>query len=60
MDEFVDGEYDFLGLKNWFSVTDSHNRSFSVYDNSGRMQISLIVSKEKMNTETPLWKYLAV
>lgn len=57
MDEFVDGEYDFLELKNWFSVTDSRNRGFSVYDNSGRMQISLIVSKERINPQTPLCEY---
>lgn len=57
MDEFLDGDYEFLELKNWFSVTDSHNRSFSVYDNSGRMQISLIISKERMNVNAPLCSY---
>lgn len=45
MDEFVDEDYDYLELQNWFGVIDSKNREFTVYDNSGRMQISLIVSK---------------
>lgn len=26
MDEFVDGDYEYLELKNWFSVIDSRNR----------------------------------
>lgn len=57
MDEFVDGEYDFLELKNWFGVTDSHDRGFSVYDNTGRMQISLIVAKDRYNEQAPLFEY---
>ena len=46
MDEFVDEDYDLLELKNWFGVCDSKNRPFSMFDNAGRMQVSLIVSKE--------------
>ena len=57
MDEFVDGKYEFLELKNWFGVTDSHDRGFSVYDNTGRMQISLIVAKDRYNKQVPLFEY---
>lgn len=32
MDEFVDGEYEYLELKNWFSVIDFQSRRYSVYE----------------------------
>lgn len=57
MDEFVDGDYEFMELKNWFGVIDSHDRGFSVYDNTGRMQVSLIVAKDRLNNEVPLCEH---
>lgn len=57
MDEFVDGDYEYLELKNWFSVIDSRNRGYSVYDNTGRMQVSLIVSEKRLDREKPLCAY---
>lgn len=57
MDEFVDGNYDYLELQNWLGAIDSHDRGFSVYDNSGRMRISLIIAKERFNDSAPLCNY---
>ena len=56
MDEFVDGDYDVLELKNWMTVHKSKNVRFSVYDNSDRFRISLIISKER-DMNKPLCEY---
>ena len=47
MDEFEDGDYDYLELQHWFWVKDLKNREFSFTDNSGRFYVSLMVSKSR-------------
>lgn len=48
MDKFEDGDYDYLELKDWFTVRKSHNTEFSLYDNSGRLGVSLMVSTKPL------------
>ena len=57
MDEFVDGDFDFLELKNWFNVVDTKKHVFSAYDNSGQMRVSLIVAKKRLNPQAPLCEH---
>ena len=47
MDEFEDGDYEFLELQDWFWVRDLRDRMYSVFDNTGRFNISLMVSKKR-------------
>lgn len=56
MDEFEDGDYDFLEMQHWFWVKDSKERDFSFTDNAGRFYISLMVSKVR-NRNKALCKY---
>lgn len=51
MDEFEDGEYEYLELSNWFWVKDSINRHWVINDNTGIYDVSLMVAKvtEKKN-----------
>ena len=46
MDEFEDGDYDYLELSKWFWVKDSIDRHWVMDDNTGIYDVSLMVSKE--------------
>ena len=48
MDEFDGGDFDYLELNDWLSVADSYARQYSVYDNSGRLNISLMISQKSI------------
>ena len=52
MDEFEDGDYEYLELKHWFWVKDLKDRKWSFDDNTGIYYVSLMVAKknEKKNT----------
>ncbi len=52
MDEFEFGDYDYLELKGWFCARKSSASSFSVYDNSNRFEISLMISKTRDKTKS--------
>lgn len=47
MDEFENGEYDYLELKDWFWVKDLENRRMKFDDNTGTLSISLLVVKNR-------------
>lgn len=48
MDEFDGGDFDYLELNDWLSVVDSYARQYSVYDNSGRLNISLMILQKSI------------
>ena len=45
MDEFEDGDYEYLELSNWFWVKDSINRHWVIDGNTGIYDVSLMVAK---------------
>lgn len=47
MDEFEDGEYDYLELRDWFWVSDKEERRIDFNDNTGTLNISLLVVKNR-------------
>lgn len=47
MDEFENGEYDYLELKDWFWVKDLENRPMKFDNNIGTLSISLLVVKNR-------------
>ena len=52
MDEFVDNDYDYLELQNWYRITDSRDRKYDRYSNEGRLNVSLLVSKDKTSSKS--------
>lgn len=47
MDEFTNGEYDYLELRDWFWIKDLEKRQLQFDDNSGIFNISLLISKNR-------------
>lgn len=47
MDEFEDGDYEYLELKNWFWVKDLKDRKWAFDDNTGIYYVSLMISKNR-------------
>lgn len=53
MDEFEDGDYDYLELQHWFTVSQTGKVNWNLGNATGRFYISLMISK-KRNTNKDL------
>lgn len=51
MDEFEDGDYEYLELKHWFWVKDLKDRKWAFDDNTGIYYVSLMVAKKNERRE---------